>query len=220
MKGKSSIAIAISRQMGSGGSYIGYVAAKEFSFKYANPEILRKAAERLHIGTALPEDYENRSASLFEKYLRLYSSGMPENAYSQIMKPPLYEKDLFDVECAIVKEIIDRHDAVIVGRAGFCIPRDRPGVIRVFVYASPEFRISRVAQAQHLIVSEARAKVEQADKMQTRFVREILRVEWTDARNYDLCIDAPAVGLSEALEMIRRLICGRQRTMPGPSSCD
>ena len=42
--GKSFMTITISRQMGSGGSYVGYLAAKELGFKYINREILGQVA--------------------------------------------------------------------------------------------------------------------------------------------------------------------------------
>jgi len=46
MRKNSFIAVAISRQMGSGGSCIGYLAAKERELRYLDREILRQAANK------------------------------------------------------------------------------------------------------------------------------------------------------------------------------
>ena len=43
------IAVTISRQMGSGGTYVGYKVAKKLGFTYVDREILRLAAKRLGI---------------------------------------------------------------------------------------------------------------------------------------------------------------------------
>jgi cytidylate kinase len=216
MREKPHVAIAISRQMGSGGSYLGYTAAKELRFKYIDREILRQASQRLHMGTAVLEEYEERSGGLLETILRGFSFGDPEMPYARGAKQPVYERDLFGIECTIMHEIVDRYDAVIVGRAGFHVLRERPGVIRVFVHAPLEFRINRVVQVQHSLVSEARAKVEASDQTRAKFVRDMTGVEWTDARNYDLCIDSSRVSFPTSVEMIIKLVDKKQHTRQEP----
>jgi cytidylate kinase len=47
MTEKACKAVLISRQMGSGGSYIGHLVAQDLGFKYIDRVILREAAERL-----------------------------------------------------------------------------------------------------------------------------------------------------------------------------
>jgi cytidylate kinase len=201
------IAITISRQMGSGGSYIGYLVAKKLGFKYVDREILRQAAEHLGTDARLLEEHEERSCGLIERLVTAFSFGTPETAYVPPANRPVYDKDLFAVESRIMHQIADRYSAVIAGRAGFHVLREQPGVIRLFVHAPLQFRIERVMHVQRIAEErEARAKVEASDRWRAKFVRDMVGVDWTDARNYHLCIDSSDVGFPASVEIITKLV--------------
>ncbi|MCG6536800.1 MAG: cytidylate kinase-like family protein [Syntrophales bacterium LBB04] len=201
------VAITVSRQMGSGGSYIGYLVARQLGFKYIDREILRQAASRLGTDTRLLEKHDERSCGIFEKLLTGFTFGTPETAYVPPVNRPIYDKDLFAVESRIMEEIVDRHNAVITGRAGFHVLKERHGVIRVFIHAPLEFRVKRVMRAQRIVeTGQARADVEESDRRRAKFVRDMVGVDWTDARNYHLCIDSSAVGFPASVEMIVKLV--------------
>jgi len=206
MREKQNIAITISRQVGSGGSYIGYLVAKELGFKYLDREILRQAAERLGTAEEVLELLEERSAGLIENIVRGFSFGTMEAAYMPPLIQPVYSRDLFTLECKIMHEITGEHGAVIVGRAGFYALRDRPGVIRVFIQAPKEIRIKRVMEVQKITnMQEVRSEIEKVDRRRARFIRDMAGVDWSDARNYHLCIDSNAIGFPASVEMIVRL---------------
>ena len=206
------IAITISKQMGSGGSYVGYLVAKELGFKYIDREILRQAAEHLGTKVSALENHDERSCGLIDSLVRAFTFGTPEAAYVPPMSRPVYDKDLFTLESGIMNEIADRCSAVIAGRAGFHVLRERPGVIRVFFHAPIEFRVQRVMRAQPVAdVAEVRAKVEESDRRRSKFVRDMVGVDWTDARNYHLCIDSSCVGFAASADMIIKLATKKLR---------
>ena len=64
MKEERHVAITISRQMGSGGAYIGHLIAKELGFQYFDREILRQAAEHFATDVKLLEDMGEKSPAL------------------------------------------------------------------------------------------------------------------------------------------------------------
>ena len=198
-------AITLSRQMGSGGSYIGHLAARELGFTFVDREVLRQAAEHLGTEVSQLEHRDERSSGLIEKLLRGFFLGAPEAPASfQHLKRPVYDRDLFSLECRIMNEIADRYNAVIIGRGGFFALRNRPAgsVIRVFVHAPLEFRVQRVMKARNIPEAEARSIVEECDLRRSRFIRDMVGVEWTDARNYNLCIDSSVAGFPRCVEMI------------------
>ena len=204
---KPRIAITISKQMGSGGSYIGYLVAKELGFKYVDREILRRAAEHLGTDARLLEEHDERSCGLIDNLVRSFFFGTPETAYVPPVGRPVYDRDLFTLESRIMNEIADRYSAVIAGRAGFHVLKGRSGVIRLFIHAPLQFRIERVMQAQGISdAREAGAKVEESDRRRSKFVRDMVGVDWSDAQNYHLCIDSSAVGFSMSREMIIKLV--------------
>ena len=207
------IAITISKQMGSGGSYIGHLVAKELGFKYIDREILHEAATRLGTDASVLEAHDERSCGFIDSLVRAFSFGTPEAAYVPPLSRPVYDKDLFTLESRIMNEIVDRYSAVIAGRAGFHVLRQRPGVIRVFVHAPTEFRVQRVMQVQHAAdISGVRAQVEESDRRRSKFVRDMVGVNWADARNYHLCIDSSAVGFPTAAEMVIKMATEKLRT--------
>lgn len=204
-------AITLSRQMGSGGSYIGYLAARELGFKFVDREVLRQAAEHLGTEVSQLEHRDERSSGLVEKLLRGFFLGAPEAPASfQHLKRPVYDRDLFSLECRIMNEIADRYNAVIIGRGGFFALRNRPAgsVIRVFVHAPQGFRVQRVMKARNIPEAEARSIIEECDLGRSRFIRDMIGVEWTDARNYHLCIDSSVAGFPRCVETIVGMIGG------------
>ncbi len=201
------MAIAVSRQLGSGGSRIGYEVAKELSFKYADSEaLLKAAARRIEVEAAGFEEYDDHGGSTLHSLLGWCSFSSLDSVASLAIRPPVHQKDLFSMECKIVRELIAHYDAVIVGRATLAIPRDRPRVLRVFIHASPKFRAGRAARSHFLPLKDARANVEKSDKLKIKFAHEATGIDWADAGNYNLCIDASVVGFSAAVEMILWLV--------------
>jgi cytidylate kinase len=204
MEEKPKTAIAISRQMGSGGTYIGYLAARRLGFQYVDREVLREAARQLEIDVGVLESLDQRASGLVENLIRAFAFGAPESPGTPVRKP-IYEKDLFAVECRIMNEIAERYDAVIVGRAGFYALRDRPRVIRVFVHAPLEFRVRRIMKVHGLTDREARTLVEETDRRRAKFIKEMTGTDWYDARNYHLSIDAGVIDFDTSVAMLAGL---------------
>lgn len=203
-------AVTVSRQIGSGGTYIAYQAAKQLGFMFVDREILRRAAARLRTDQRFIEAREERSTSLIDSILRVFASGTPDIAYIP-QERPVYDRDLFAAESTIITEIADRHDAVVVGRGGFHVLRNRPRAIHVFIHAPVEFRVERIMQVKHIDIREARALVKEADGRRERFLKDMTGTHWADARNYQLCVDSRAVGFSACVETIIQLVA-RART--------
>lgn len=196
--------IVISRLMGSGGSYVGYLAAKELELRYLDREILREASERLGVETALVEQAEERSAGIIESLLRSFSAGVPESAFVPPMGRAIYEKDLFKLESRIMNQVVDQFGAVIVGRGAFYALKDRPEVLRVFIQAPLEFRIRRVMEVRKTADYErTRSQVVDSDRRRTKFVKDIIGVNWMDARNFHLSIDSSITDFRSILSIIK-----------------
>ena len=64
MEEKKIFTITVSRQTGSGGTYVGYLAAKKLGFRYLDREILRQTAEKTGMDAQTLEKYDGRSVSL------------------------------------------------------------------------------------------------------------------------------------------------------------
>jgi len=207
MEDKSFNTITISRQMGSGGTYIGYLAAKELGFRYLDREILQQAANKLGIEPCMLERYDGRSASLMENIIQSFCFSTPEMPNLPPLRRPVYNKDLFVLESKIMKEVADRCNAIIIGRGGFYILKDRPDTIHIFVHAPLDYRIERIMKVQKIAdKKEAQKMIEESDHERTKFIRDMVSTDWCDARNYHLCIDSSVIGLPNCVKMITKLV--------------
>ncbi|MGO9952284.1 MAG: AAA family ATPase [Dissulfurispiraceae bacterium] len=203
------ILITVSRQLASGGTFIAYSVARELGFTYLDNEVLYKAAKFLGTDERELSDREERVSGFIERVVQSFSFGAPEAPYVPTSRRPVYDTDLFDAEARIIQEAAGNYNAVIVGRAGFHILREYPGLVKVFVHAPLDFRVKRLMKIHNISaknINIAKAKIEESDERKGKFLRSLTGEELTDARNYHLCIDTSSTGFKEAVEMIVKLV--------------
>ncbi len=201
------ILVTISRQFGSGGAYIGQSVAKRLGYEYIDREILRQAARYLGREEEALSGREERLTGFWESFFNAFAVGIPEAGYVPPPIRPVYDKDLFDAEAAIMNEMADRHNAVVVGRGGFHILKGRTGLANVFIHAPKEFRVKRAMDVYNIpAIEDAASLVEDMDRERGKFIRAMTGADWTDARNYHLSIDTGRVDFVSAEEMVLRLV--------------
>ncbi len=197
--------ITISRQIGSGGAFLGRQVAKRLGLRYLDREILRRAARELRVEEESLAQREERMSSFWENFSRSLTLGIPEAGY---VPPPISmvnDEALFAVEADVIRKAAEEGGAVIVGRGGFHILRERPGVVNVFLHADREFRRRRVESVYGIgEASKAEELVEESDRERRRFVEAMTGTDWTDTLNYHLTIDTGVAGLATAEEVIIR----------------
>jgi cytidylate kinase len=208
------IAITISRQLGSGGSYLGTLLADHLGYRYIDREILKQTSSLLHEDESIISSREEKVTGFWESLVQSLCVCTPETGYS----PPPYrhicDKELFDTETQIITNLAAHCNTVIVGRGAFHILRKRPGAVSVFLHASEAFRIRRVMELYSIQdKAQACAMVRESDMQRRKFIQTISGSEWTDARNYQLSIDTEAVGFPAAMEMILLLVKTRQQSL-------
>jgi CMP/dCMP kinase len=198
--------IAISRQQGSGGSYIGRAVAGRLGFRYFDREMLRTVAEYMKEHEHDSHD-EQRPGSWFDRLGTVFSFGTLETGYVPPSPTVLYEGALVGIENRLIREIVDEHVAVIVGRGAAQMLRGRPGVVTVFLHAPEERRVDRVQQVYNVADrAQASRMVRESDRQRARFIRTLADAEWTDSRCYDLAINSMSLGLDATVDLIVRSV--------------
>ena len=201
--------IAISRQQGSGGSYIGRAVAERLGFKYFDREMLRIVAEYLKEHEQGSKD-EPSGDSWFDRLGTFFSLGSLETGYVPPSPTVLYEGEIVGIENRLIEEIVDDHVAVIVGRGAAQMLRGRPGVVTVFVHAPEQWRVARVEQVYKTSDrTQAARMVRESDQERARFIRRVAEVEWTDPRSYDLAINSMTLGFDAAVDLILRSVTAK-----------
>ena len=210
MHGRPSVVLTVSRQIGSGGSYIGQAVASRFGMRYADRDILQQAAR----AAGLKEDdlapAEENVPGFWESLLHSFSMGAPDTTFVPPALPATYTANLFRLESLIIQEIAARFDAVIVGRAGFHVLAGRPNVVNVMVHAPEDSRAKRLMQLYGVATeAEAEALVRRSDQQRAQFIHRFTGKRWDDPRLFDLCIDTGATGLETATEVVATLVGDR-----------
>jgi cytidylate kinase len=203
------VIVTITRQMGSGGSYIGYAVASQLHLRYMNREILRRAAQTLHVeDTQTLESLEERRGSIWAKLALKIAMGAPEAAFVPVFLG-FDEDDVFDVESRIIRAIAEQEDAVFIGHGAGFVLRNHPGVIRVFVHAPESWRIAAAQRTYALKLEAARELIRRSDRRRARFIEGMSGVPWTDARLYDISVDTSAIDVSLIIEWLAELVQAR-----------
>lgn len=206
----TSAVVAISRQFGSGGARIGLDVAQRLGFKYADREILAEAARALNMETSDLAPLEERVRGFWGALAGMFSRGPIEGPYTPAL-PRVSEADLFEAERQIIETLADKGGAVIVGRGAAHILRQRPNVVRVFLHAPLEPRIS-IVQQEYALASraEADALVRASDAQRARFARAVTARDWCDATTYDLALNTATSGFEGAATLIVELVQNRR----------
>jgi CMP/dCMP kinase len=206
----TTIVLTISRQFASGGSFIGQSVAQRLGLRYTDREILARAATESGIDEANLELNEERAGGFWTVAFRQFAIGTAEAPYIAPPAPSLHEGDLFTLESRIIREIASRFDAVIVGRGGFHVLADYPGLISLRVHAPFEWRVRRATEVYGLESERAASElIRRSDQQRAKFVRTFTGRDWNDACAHHLCLNTGALGLELATELVAKLVGDR-----------
>ena len=218
MSERSTTVLTISRQVGSGGSFIGREVARRLGMRYADREILQQAATAAGVKEGDIEGAEEKAAGFWHSVVHSFSLGAPDTTFAAPPLSAVYEEDVFKIESRIIREIASQFDTVIVGRAGFHVLAGHQGVVNVMLHARRAWRVERVMQVYGIEnAAEAEDLVDRSDRQRASFIKKCTGRHWTDARLFDLCIETSSVGLELATEFVLKLVSRRMkgRGQPG-----
>ena len=199
--------ITISRQLGSGGSYIGQLLAKRLQFKYVDREVLRLAAQEFGCKEEEVEARRERISSFWSRMLNSLTSGGPDGPYNP---PPLQDfsdQELFAKQTEILKRIADRYDCVLIGWPGVGVLPRHPRLFSIFCHAPLSFRIRRALELGYAQTAEAACQtILNSDAMRQKYFLTMTGHEWSCAANFHLTLDTSVLPLNDLAELIIELL--------------
>ena len=104
---------------------------------------------------------------------------------------------------------------MIIGRAADYVLKDYDNVVSVFVHASRKYCVEQAVERRAYVGKDVEKFVERTDKYRSDFYRYYTGQEWTDARNYDLCLNSERLGFEGTMEAIEEYIKVRFGGLPG-----
>ncbi len=176
---EGTVVVAISRQHGTNGKRIARLAAESLGLAfYDKEEVKNFAASR---GIVQEKD----DKELYRFFLSLD-----------------VEKDSIIRQAEAIRGIEKEGSCVIVGRGADHVLGENSSVIRIFLYASDEYRIRNIMKNYGDSLQDAEKHIRESDISRSRYYEVIAGKTWGDKNNYDLCINCEIGD-----EKVKDLIC-------------
>jgi cytidylate kinase len=193
--------ITVSRQRGSRGSYLAERLAENLAYQLLHREIIDEICNSSGYRRQVIESLDDKTRSNIE----LWFDGMVKGQYVDASN---YFRHLLKV----IMSISAHSGVVIVGRgANFIMPSNTGFHLRVI--ADINTRIDNLVKFQNLSRKDAETAVKVADKERSEFIRSSFRRDINDPGAYDLIINTTAIGIEDALELVKIGIKSKTNTL-------
>lgn len=162
--------VAISRELGSGGTAIGSAVAKELGFEFVDREIILRAARAHDVEEAKLEAVDEKRLSFWERF------------------DEEKRRFLIFIEAAFYS-FAERGRVVTVGRGGPLLLREVDHALKVRFMAPVEVRVRRIMEEEKLDQRAAANRIRTYDRELAGRMDYLFGVDWTSPDHYDLVLN-------------------------------
>jgi cytidylate kinase len=221
--------ITINGPVGSGAIEVGQLVAQELSLNYVDRLVLAQAAKRVPAPVGALLDKEQRIDRFRDRLVRflqtmlersaLHSNAdelyfgtpiemLPGGTYTELAQDSfsaaqkVSDQAFIEAITAVVNDLYQAGDVVIIGRGANVILADAPGVIHVGMLAPLEIRVATIMEREHLSREDAEAYVEEVEQARIRFFRKFFKVNPNDPSLYHLMLNLGQMQPELAAEVI------------------
>lgn len=188
--------ICIGRQFGSGGHEVAVRTAGRLGIPVYDKDILHLACQYGGLAVGTLEAADEKATNPY-----LYQTVHDGNYHVPRGRPT--SEVLFELQSHEIRRIAARESCVFVGRCADYVLRAEPVfLLRVFISAPFERRVTRKAELEHLPRNKAKKLVTRMDKRRKKYYESYTGQTWGDPSCYDLNIDTSKTGLDGAADMI------------------
>lgn len=190
--------IAITRQYGSGGREIGKKLAESLNIRFFDKEQIFLVAKESEVNKEFFDETEEQMNGNL-----LYSLASSPNETAD--KKPLYDK-LFEIQTAVIKKAAQEGPCIFVDSCAEYILREEKKVFNIFVHADNFTRLDRVVQGYGIDLKKAAESLVKKDQQRANYYTYYTNKTWGDPANYNLVIDSAAIGVDDAVELIKSAV--------------
>ena len=204
MEKNDNFVIAITRTCGSGATHIGKRLAKNLGVELYDRNLLRLASDESGIREELfaMADENQKQNLLFRVSQKVYTGVYKGGIIAPEKEDFTSNNNLFNYQAKVLQDLADVSSYVVIGRAADYVLRDKPNLVRVFIYASREKCIQKEMDRQKIDWKKADAFISKTDKYRRDYYRYFTGQEWENMKNYDLCINTTSMTYDEAAKAI------------------
>jgi cytidylate kinase len=196
--------VTIARLIGARAHEVGELVATGLSAELIDRHLIDEVARRLQVPVAAVEELDEVPSSRLDRLLEQFASSSFELAVAgspERWEPPFGgdptlrnpKQATVRVTDAVIRQLIRRGDAVIMGRGAAYVARAHPRAVRAFLWAATDRRIAEVRTAQQIDEAQAARRVKETDANWRSYVKHFYGADLMDPANYDLVIDTGRV---------------------------
>lgn len=194
--------ITIARGMGSGGRTIGKMLSEDMGIKYYDKDLIRLASDESGINEKFFGAVDEKLKGSFLRRGGVYKGELIAPDQPDFTS----DRNLFNFSAKIIKQLADKEPAVIVGRCADYILAERSDVVKVFVYCDADTAVKNVVEMYGVTEKEAKKIIEKTDKQRSEYYKHYTGRDWTNAKNYNLCLDTSSMDYRKCVDIIQGYI--------------
>lgn len=188
--------ITIAREFGAGGGEIGSEVAKRLKVPYYDKAIILMAAKNSRLDVECIKKWDENVPSTLGFGQSLF------DFYSQ----PLNE-EIFEAQKKAIQTLAAQGSCVLVGRNADYILKEYDHVLRVFIHAGLEWRVSRMSSKMpQLTRNKVEIETKKVDKKRKKYCEFYTGREWGKASDFELCLNSERLGIECCVEIIMQTI--------------
>jgi cytidylate kinase len=177
--------ITISQQHGSGGE-----------------EVAEKVAAKIGYSIVAREEIQ-------EKLIELADEGTAEIVIAE-KSPGIIDRLAGDTDVRVTKSLLTESllsfakegSVILLGRGGFDILQDVPGVLHVFFGETLEKRAAHVSLKEEMSLNDSRENVKKTDKIRAGFFKNYFGKDWPDPALFHLSIKPLSIGIDTCADAV------------------
>lgn len=217
--------VTMTGTLASGAREIGQAVASALRIDFVDQQLMVNAARRLGVPVDVMADHDERCSSLGQRLagvLRTFLErsaaagdpltgaggleGLLGRTYADMAmerEEPEVTDDLYlKTMTAIIRDLGDRGDIVVLGRGSQMILRDSPEALHVLALAPAELRVQRLAEREGVSTEEAARRVHDSDRARVGFYRRFWKVDANDPTLYDITLETSRLSYEAAAELV------------------
>lgn len=185
--------ITISRELGSGGKYIGELVAKKLNIPFYDKEIMEKVAE------------ETGFVDQFVERISEYAPSKNIFAYAFVGRSASgesIEDYINNIQRKIILDIAEKSPCVIVGRSADYILKDKHDTLNVFICGDIEEKKKRLSSLRGITEEEAEKLMKETDKKRSINYKYYTGQTWGNIKNYTMVLNSTKIGVEKCADII------------------
>ena len=199
--------ITISRRFGSNG----HAVAGEVSRMLGIPVYDRSAVEAMaHLGgeSADEEPARGRESEAAESDRQEAGVGLLKGLFRREPKDDMPDEAQieFEKQSEVIRLLAQEGPCIIIGRCGDYVLSGRENLIRVFIYADPDYCLEQAKKRGAFGGKTTMKYIEETNKYRADYYKYYTGHDWNDCRFYDLCLNSAAIGFEGCVKAIKEYI--------------